>query len=202
MELATLEELKGYLRLRRNEHDDLLVGFLQDAASFIEEASGRLLTPDPEPDLDEDGIDQSDPVVKSFSTYGKRIVRISDVRDVVEVKLAGTVIAARGIHDSGGYTLMGESPHRRLSLAGVTYPVNPYGDLEIEGHFGVYPAPKFVRGAVLTMAARIYNERNAGFSDASADMEGGRLDYYWKIAPPRVLAVIDMLRPIDHEVSF
>lgn len=201
MELASLEELKGYLRLKSNDRDELLTGFLQDAVSFIEEASGRVLTPDPEPDLDEDGVDQSTPVIKTFNTYGRRIVRISDVRDVVEVKLAGTVISARGFHDSGGYTLMGEPPYRRLSLAGVSYPVNPYGDLEIKGRFGLYPIPKFVRGAVLTMTARIYNERNTGFSDASTDMEGGRLDYYWKIAPDRVLAAISMLRPIDHEVT-
>lgn len=90
-----------------------------------------------------------------------------------------------------------EEPAKVLRVYGGLYaPVGVGGTvLEVTGHWGWLPIPARINDAVYRLAARIYHERAATYSDAVLLPEGGVMQYFRQL-PATVQAAVEKLRMV------
>lgn len=211
--LATRDELAKYLRTSGNVTgggalpDELLDLMLESASSrMIEQRPERTL--EPLPALDNDGLDDGDPVELRFTLApGQRVIQVPDLR-VVEAIAVGTPELPAGDPGlraiaAGGYTLA-RRPNEACALWLRFTTAPSYGgaadELRITGRWG--PAgvkvgkPLAVRAdvreACLVWAARAFHNRTARYSDTLQTPDGGVASYFRNL-PPDVKLVLDSL---------
>lgn len=189
----TVEALKLRIDKQLSTDDVLLAEYLEGAFAQAQApppyGCGRVLIPDPAPVIAE-GEDTSDPVTRTIEVRGRRVL-LPDAREVTEVTVDGTAVELGG---TAGYHLVARDGlfvrldlHREYwerSWGGYRHPHQR--SIEITGRFGFVKPPVNLIGAIYTLAARRYYEREAQYADAVVVGEGAAAQSYYKQLPPEV----------------
>lgn len=183
--VATLSELKNYLKLRGDASNDVLQTMLDSAEALTETYTGRSFRPDPALVA---GADTAPAVTKVLPVH-RRAVLVPDARLITAVTLDGETVSPISSTVTDGYATYG-APH----VTTLVLPRSGY-HVSITGRFGYYPPPPEIKDAVLAMAARRYRERDAGYGDAVQTPEGGVVSYFRSI-PGSVRIILDAHRRV------
>jgi hypothetical protein len=194
--LATLGELKAFLDITGSDKDLLLARYLRSAEGICERFARRRFSPWGEDDAD---------VTWSTTTYGKRSVRVPDLRTVTSMTLADSVLTEDDYdlgwrrdptHPTWLLTFdYNGAPARmwgKVPRIGAGYEKN---DLVIVGKFGFAECPDDVQLAVLASAARMWRRRDAAFADTVISAQTGDASIYREAMPPESRAVLKTYRP-------
>lgn len=175
------------------------------------------------------GFDSKPPVLKRFTTRGRSVVRVPDLR-IVEAAPDPRIPTVQGVSWYGrqllptqyqlGYDayatggadeaigsgitaepsteiILGYGAGSGWSVAAQFAFVLPIGyqnnDLSIVGRWGWMPPPPDIIDACYVVAARLYNERNAAYSDQMITQEGVVFSFF-KQLPASTQAALDTYR--------
>lgn len=184
---ATVDELKAHLDLvTAGEVNDALLGvILNGTANAVQQYTRRKFVPEQ--------IDTEPMVAKTFSTRGKGVIDLPDLRT------PGTVTLNSAALNTDEYVLMGNDgePYIWLDLGRAwgyqhAYLAQP-NDLTITGRWGFLQVPAEVKLATLQWAARVYRERDAAFADTVTGPEGATFSYFRNV-PGFVKQMLDPYR--------
>ena len=178
-QLATVEELRSWLNLGSDNSEDEVLASLVDAASEqVERYTGRQFHPDPP-------TAQDAPVTKRVRVSGRMARAPFGIRELESATLDGASVDTTAIVLSG-------RPAMPSDL--VIFP-SPGTYSDLTGWFGFENTPEEIHSAVLTLAARAFNERLSRYGDAVQDPEGG-VTAYFRAIPPNVAATLQGYREV------
>lgn len=188
-----LKALKRRVDRQNSQDDDLLLECLEEAFEQAQAPAplgcGRLLIPNPALAGDED---TADPVEQTVTTRGRRIV-LPDARSIAEVLVDGEATTE--------YETITHADPSKLNLVVGLAIHEPYWrsycghgfrgarrrhTITVKGRFGFPKLPVSLRGAIYTLAARKYMERQAQYADQVPVGEGAAVQTYYRQLPPAV----------------
>lgn len=204
-EIVQLSDLKAYLDLSKTTNDAVLQRILDGAEKFVQRYTRRRFAPTPS--LDANGNDTNAAVQKSFTTRGRAVIRIPDMRmtPAPVVTLQGTTLNNNYYDFGDDATEYENEPVTQIRLAPyqwqvamasfVTVPglTAQMHDLKITAKWGWYPPPDDIVDAILTIGARRYRERDASYSDTVQMPDGAILSYFRQL-PGSVQAILSNYR--------
>lgn len=171
----------------------LLPQCLAAAEEFLDDYCKRQFMPEPAAPTG-----AGTPVLKSFPTrLGKWRYRIPDLRAAATVTLGGAALLPNVYY--GGYELddYDKWPAKTLRTSQAAVSNLLVGSrLEVTGWWGWWPIPAPINDAVYRLAARMYHERDATYSDALLLPEGGVLQYFRQM-PATVQAGVNAYQEIN-----
>lgn len=202
----TVPALKSRIGKELSKDDALLAELLEGALAQAQApaplGTGRLLLPDPAPDLDGEDNDVAEPVERTFLLRGRHIV-LPDARDIASVVVDSQAASPTVLEEDAGYSTMSRNghvvrltlhrEHRYLwDLGGPGYgaperlnrPAQHH--VTVTGRFGFADIPIDLRNAIYALAARNFYEREAGYADQVSIAEGAAVQAYFRQLPPPV----------------
>ncbi len=194
--LVTIEMVRDYAGVKREERDPLLERLIAGAERAVEKYTGRLFAPDPP--LDQNGGDTAAPVTKEFTTRGQQTVKITDLRVATSVNLGGLALL-----DDFGYSLAGPEgePARYIefgtgAIPGLLNWTPAMKDLTITGRWGYSPTPEDVQDAVASLVARKFKRKDANWADTVQPGPDAAVFQYFKRLPDDIKTTLDSYRDV------
>jgi hypothetical protein len=212
----SVDELKLRVDKKLSSDDPLLAAFLATALRTVQAPAplgcGRVLLPDPEPQIEGDGEeakDESEPVVRVFRVRHQR-VQIPDAREITKVTVDGVEVppnvGAPGEDWWKGYEVLEQDglivqitlPEHHWRYYGTEYDYMPSlrhrrhrrRQVEVTGRFGFAEIPEDMVEGIYSLAARAWYEREAQYADQVAVAEGAPVQSYFRQLPPRTKLAI------------
>jgi hypothetical protein len=182
---------------------ELLEGALAQAQAPAPLGTGRLLLPDPAPDLNSEGNDTAEPVARTFLIRGRHIA-LPDAREITSVVVDEQTDTPTVLEGDLGYSTLSRNglmvrltlhrEHRYLwDQSGAWWNSAPEGinrplqhHITVTGKFGFAELPVDLRSAIYALAARNFYEREAGYADQVQIAEGAAVQAYFRQLPPTV----------------
>lgn len=190
--------LKLRMDKQRSTDDPLLSEYLSGALKQAQAPApfgcGRLLIADPALQLDNDGVDQSEPVAKTFKTRGRRVY-LPDARDIVSVMVDGVLTTEYDTLEIDGLTVRLELPHERYMRGydrdyDFRWLTRRRKTVVVTGRFGFAAVPEDLAEGIYVLAARKFYEKDAQYADQVVVAEGSAAAqvYYRNLPPPTRIA--------------
>lgn len=204
-----VKSLKDRIDVETSGMDTLFAEWLEEVLDDVQGppplGTGRLLVPDPAPDLVE-GVDQAAPVTRLLRVGSDSRVLLPDAREVTAVTVNGEAVAAWSaeepltpgykLHDRDGVHVQLEIPRVRCAWSewvwepisapepGVARQVAVTGRFGFAGcgHDAGELSPR-IRGAIYELGARKFYERQSGYADTVAVGEGAAASIYSRAIP-------------------
>jgi hypothetical protein len=175
--------------------EELLEEAFEQAQAPFPYGCGRLLAPNPglvetdpgdpeaDPPVPATYADTADPVAVTVEPRDprKRRVLIPDARLITQVSADGATVASTG---DSRYTTFAHRGH----VVQLTLPVS-CESVTVTGRFGFVALPVSLRGAIYTLAARMWHERDQQFADQVPAGDGAPAQAFYRQLPVRVKLV-------------
>lgn len=216
-QIATVAQVKSYLGLTQSTNDAMLQQLLNSSSLMIERYTGLRFEANPAfvsgadtaapvtlPSIWVHQIGSglpparlaSDPLAQVALPPTEAIISIPHARQITSVTIndGTTAVAALSTNPAAvGYWLETDSRlytplFRRIGIIAAT--VTPIYNVQVTGKFGIVPAPDDIVDAVLTITARRFREKDAGYSDV-VQLQDGAVANYFKQLPASVKAIVD-----------
>lgn len=208
LRLATVEDVKTYLKMTRPE-DDAFIGALLDGCSLRAiRYTGRNFFPDPDFQTAGDpSTDHAPPVAKSFTVRTSRYINLPDLRVATSVTLGGADLQAGIGYELWGSDDLGMEPYNTIKVLGPISPyafggIAPLNQLVVTGRWGFASVPEDMKDAVVLWVARRFKQRDANYSDVVQQGVETVAFTYFKNLPEDIMLTMEHYRRRSSRIAF